>query len=237
MAIFPQIKVPEQAIIGDKVRLDAGQSFVSKDEATITLVEIDPGTEDVHIDVTGADSSDWYLDWVFSGASRTETIESRVTTDGSPDSVTLGLVLLTAADAALFSTDPELENYESDILKYIPQQYGSFNHVHFAVQDMILDLLDQLGIVDSNSDKLTKSAIVDVSEVRQWAIFLALSLFYEGMSNAIDDIFATKSVKYKSMAMDASVKSRKVFRFDYDGDGTIEDGDLLHMRSMDILRR
>jgi hypothetical protein len=66
MAIFGVLESDPIVQVSDKIRLKADRSFVSKDEAAITLVEIEPVAGNGFIDVTGSSSSDWYLDWSYS---------------------------------------------------------------------------------------------------------------------------------------------------------------------------
>ena len=60
MAIFPHIELEDIVQVNDRTRLSAIKSFVSKDEAAVTLVEIEPESGSGFIDVTGAKQADWF---------------------------------------------------------------------------------------------------------------------------------------------------------------------------------
>ena len=58
MAIFPNAELEEVVQVDDKTRLDARKSFVSKDEADVTLIEVEPEAGSGFIDVTGSSFKD-----------------------------------------------------------------------------------------------------------------------------------------------------------------------------------
>ncbi len=85
MAIFPNLKLEDIVQINDKTRLDASKSFTA-DEAAVTLVEIEPESAAGFIDITptvATNSKQYFLDWSYSGTSRTVTVSVRITTDGA----------------------------------------------------------------------------------------------------------------------------------------------------------
>lgn len=218
--IFPVLETEDIIQIGDKTRLNAIKSFVSKDEGAITAVEIRPEDGEDFIAVTGFTSKDWYLDWVYTGATRTVTVTVRVTTAGGNETTTETMSVVTSASDKLFSSDQDLTALEPDILKYVPDGRASFLNVHRAAQVKILESLDESGITDTEGAKLTKAAVVDVSEVKAWSRDLTLALIFSGLSNSIDDVFERKSKHYLAEA--AKRKNRAVIRLDMDGDGEIE---------------
>lgn len=210
--IFPVIKLEDIVQVGDQTRLDARKSYTTPDEASITLIEIEPDTALGFLDIT----SSQYLDYQYS-TDGTKTISLRVTTDGSPETVTKTLEITTEADDKLFSSDEELTSHEPDILEYVRAGRNSFLNVHRTAQDRILTWLDEKRITDTNGDRLTKANIIDIEEVNDWSKFMVLRMIFEGLSNSIDDIFSAKSQRYREL--EAIARNRSQLRLDKDGDG------------------
>ncbi len=235
MAIFGVLDTEPDVQVDDKTRLRAEKSFVSKDEAAITLVEIEPEGSSGFIDVTGSSSEDWYLDWSYSGTSRTVTVSLRITTDGAPVTVTKDMSVVTAADDKLFSTDSQLLRYESDILDLLPAGYSSFNYMHRKVQQLIIDWFDEQGYRLYNRQKITVDQILDVEEVRKWSESWVLALIFNDNSNSVEDKFAEKSRFYDSRAHDS--RNRAVFSLDLNDDGQIESGEVIQVDSLRLVRR
>lgn len=124
---------------------------------------------------------------------------------------------------ALFCNDSDLTSFESDILKWVPAGRASFLNMARKAQDKILEWLDQNGYTDNNGQKYTKFAMVDISEVKPWAIYLTLELIYRSIHNSVDDVFRQKAKDYAAEAVTA--RNRVVIRLDTDGDGDIDLGD------------
>ncbi len=235
MAIFPKVRVDKVVQADDGLRLDATSTFVSKDEAAITLVEIEPESGNGFIDVTGTKQKDWFLDWQYSGASRTVDVTVRVTTDGAPVTHTEQIQVVTAADDKLFSDDYDLLVKEEDIIKWLPDGRTSFKYKHRQAQTMIIEDFNERGVVDSDGEKLTKDAFVDLEEVRQWSLNLTLSLIFKDNSNVVGDIYDLKANEYMSEAL--SHKHRAYFRLDIDGDGNISTGEKSPFKTVDLVRQ
>lgn len=229
MAIFPHLEIESFVQVNDRTRLSGLKSFVSADEAAISLLEIRPTTAGSFIDVT----ADKYLDWAYS-TDGTETVAVRVTTDGAPVTYTKDIEILTELDDHLFSTDAELVPHEPNILNFVRAGRNSFIDVHRTAQDRILTELDERKIWDINGDRLTKEDIVDIEEVNDWSKYLTLRLIFEGLSNATDDIYSQKAQKYRSMEQSAS--ERASLRLDRDGDGNT-DATPYELRSARLIRR
>jgi len=238
MAIFPKIRLDRVVQIEDGTRLDATSTFISKDEAAITLVEIQPEATESFVDVTGTGSNlsrNWFLDWQYSGASRTVDVTVRVTTDGAPVTFTKQMQVLTEADDKLFSDDYDLLVKEEDIIKWLPDGRTSFKYKHRQVQTMIVEDFNERGVTDRNNVKLTKDAFVDIEEVRQWALSMVLSLIFRDNSNVVGDIFEQKANDYMSEGL--THKHRAFFRLDLDGDGNITSGEESPFRTADLVRQ
>lgn len=136
---------------------------------------------------------------------------------------------------ALFSDDSMLRASEPDILKWTPDGYNSWNYVHRESQELIIAWLDEKGMVNSDGKKFVKADIVDIEEFRQWSKFMTLRIIFEGLSNAVDDIFAQKAIKYGSL--ESQHKNRALIRIDIDGDGKIDNSEHVRIHSVDLFRR
>lgn len=219
MAIFPFIESDSVEQVDDKLRIDASKSFVSKDEAAITAVEIEPEAGNGYISVFDSNPKNWYLDWEYA-TEGDKTVTVRVTTDGAPVSKTKTITVLSEADDKLFSSDEDLQKHETDVLKYVPSGRNTFKYAHREAQTQILEDLFRIGITNISGQKLTKDAVVDVDEVKEWSRFLTLQFIYNDLSNQVGDIFSQKSEQYKSWALESRQKS--ILKLDINGDGNVD---------------
>lgn len=235
MAIFPLIETDGIVQTNDRLRIKGSSTFISKDEAAITLVEIEPEAGNGYIDVTGSSSDDWYLDWAYSGTSRTVTVGLRVTTDGAPVVSTVDVDVVTAADDKLFSDDKGLLRLESDIMDFLPKDRSSFIFMHRKARDLILDWFNEMGYRNLDGTKITADEVLDVDEVRRWAEYQTLSLIFQDASNIVDDKHDVKSKHYDSRAVDA--KRRAVVHLDLNKDGDVDINEGVNISSVDLVRR
>lgn len=233
--IFPNLQLENVVQINDKTRLDSTKSFISKDEASVTLVEIEAesGAGFVTVGAPGL-AKDWYLDWQYDTAG-TKTVSCRITTDGSPVTTTSTLDVLSVANDGLFSSDSDLTALEHDILKWIPAGRNTFKNYHRKAQSLIMAWLDENGYCDINGARLTKAAFVDKEEVKYWSTALTLSLIFSSISNAVDDVFMQKYKQYESMAL--SHRNRLVLRLDLDGDNIVDTNEGISVKTLDLVRR
>lgn len=213
--IFPVLKLEDVVQVDDQTRLDASKSYITPDEASITLIEIEPDTGLGFIDVT----SSMYLDYQYS-TDGNKSVSVRITTDGSPLTLSKTLPIISAADDRLFSSDEELTSHESDILEYVKPGRNSFLNFHRNAQDRILTYLDEHRITDLDGNRLTKEAITDIEEVNDWSKFLTLRLIFGSLSNSIDDLFNAKAEQYRTL--EGVSKNRSQLRLDKDGDGNTD---------------
>lgn len=225
--------------IADKTRLSASKSFVSKGEAAITKVEIDPGDGAGFVDVTGVasplDPNDWYLDWIYSGASRTVTAQVRITTSAAPViGVTKDIALLTSTDDHLFSSDKDLMALEPDVMKWVPDGRASWLNIHRAAQEKILDWLNKAGVSDANDVPLTKVDVISIDEVRFWSRDWVLGLIFHSVSNVKDDVFDQKAKFYFGEAGKGSNRSK--IRLDTNHDGTLSKNEGVNVTSSTLIR-
>ena len=233
MAIFPNLRSEGTVQVNDRTRLDATGSFGDKSEAAITLVEIEPEASAGYIDVTGTSSKDWYLDYEYA-TDGAKTVSVRVTTDGAPTTQSFTLTVKSVADDKLFSEDSDLLPHEPDIMKWVPKGRNSYLNIHRRAQERIMAFLDEKGYTDTDGNRLVLADIVDIQEVTEWSKFLTLRLIFEGISNAVDDIFMDKAKKYKSMEVEA--RNRAILRVDVDGSGTIDDSERVRITSSRMYR-
>jgi len=215
MNLFPLLSLEPVVQVGDKTRLDGSKSFISP-SGSFTAVQIKPAASASFITV---DSDNKWLDWVFA-ASGTQTVTVRVMTASVTADFSDTISVVTAAQDHLFSNDQDLRNHEADILKYVVDGRSSFLDFHRRAQTLILKWLDKEGYVDINGVPFTKAAIVDIEEVRAWSTFLALSMIFENLSNAIDDVFKIKAKKYEELMIE--FRHKALLRLDVDGDGEAE---------------
>lgn len=237
MAIFPNLILEKDIQVNDKTRLDASKSFVTQDEAAITLVEIEPEAAAGFIDVTpspATKASDYFLDWQYSGATRTVTATVRITTDGAPVTFSDTIEVTTAADDMLLSNDKDLTAIEEDILKFVPKGRNSWLNVHRKAQQLILDEIDERGITNTDGTRITKDQLVEIEDFRQWSAYMTLWLIMNDISNSVDDKFANKAASYKN-TMDFH-RERSFMRIDFNKDGNIDAGEKEPVRSSRLIR-
>lgn len=227
--IFPTLELEQVLQVDDRTRLNASKSYTTPDESAITLVEIEPEAGSGFVNVT----SDRFLDWQYS-TDGSKLVTVRITTDGSPVTFSKTLAVLSVADDKLFSSDSELLPYEPNLLDWVREGRNSFLDIHRAAQDRILSWLDENRIWDSEGNRLTKDNITDLDEVNDWSKFMTLRLIFEGLSNAIDDIFHQKALRY--MEMESKARNRAALRLDRDNDGNT-DQIKTDLRSVGLYRR
>jgi len=226
--IFPVLEIESVVQVNDKTRLDATKSFVTPDEASISLVEIQPSAGDAFIDVT----QNKYLDWQYSTDGAAITVVVRITTDGAPTTFSKTLTVKSVADDKLFSTDAELISYEPDLLNYVRAGRSSFLDVHRTSQQRILKVLDENGFWNKDKSTITLDEILTIDDFVDWSKFMTLRLIFEGLSNATDDIFHEKALRYKNM--EAEARDRARFRIDTDKDGEQEEEEDISFRTIEF---
>lgn len=219
MAIFPHIQTEKTVQVNDRFRIDVSRSYTTKDEAAISLVEIEPESGFGFIDVTGNSVRDWFLDFQYN-TDGVKTVSCRITTTGSPETVTFDITCLTEADDKLFSDDDDFLQHESDVLKYLKNGKNSFKNYHREAQRMILEYIYRIGITDRDGNQLTKDALIDVDEVRFWSKYTTLALIMFDQSTTPGDQFALLAQNYMSKANDSRHDS--IIKLDINGDGTID---------------
>lgn len=234
MAIFGNIEIEAVVQISDKTRLNCTKSFISKDEAAITLVRIKPESSASFVTVGTNLYKDYFLDWEY-GSAGTKLVTLEITTNGSPVQFMKNITVLSASDDKLFSGDSDLSAIEPDVLKWIQQGRNSFLNIHRASQGLILDWLDSIRIWRNDGTKLTKADLSLSDDLKQLSIYITLELIYMGISNKVDDVFLSKAREYRSKALD--IKNRGRIQADFNGDGILEKNENADMRSFNMVRQ
>ena len=222
MAIFPKVQSDDIVQVSDKFRIDATRSFISKDEAAITLVEIEPEGGSGFIDVTGTSLKDWYLDWEYA-TDGDKTVSVRITTDGAPSTVTKTVSCLTSASDKLFSDDDDLVALESDIMKYIPDGRNTFKYMHREAQRQILEYFNKISRRCSpDQARLEKGNIWNIEEVRYWSKYLVYRLLYDDFSTSVGDFFQIRSERFMKEEVFWRTQAGIFLDLDADGNADVE---------------
>lgn len=221
MALFPNIFFYDAVISTDeKTRFSAEKSYVSKDEASITAVSINPdvGTAS-YIDVYDSSASEWYLDYEYA-SSGTKTVGVRINNGSGPSSLTGSISVLDPSDDKLFSTDQDLIAEEPDIYKWLPAWKTNYKYLHRRAQERMFAWLDEKGYTDVYAEKFTKADVTDTEELNEWSKYMVLRMHFNSLSNQVDDIFDRKAKYYESREI--ASRRRYVLRIDIDADGTVD---------------
>jgi hypothetical protein len=235
MAIFGNIELESMVQVNDKTRINCSKSFVSKDNAAVTLVRIKPESTGSFITVSGSPvlAKDFFLDWEYA-TSGTKTVTLEITA-GVLQTFTKTIEVVSASSDSLYSSDSDLTAIEPDILKWIPSGRNSFLNVHRAAQGLILDWLDSIRVWRNDGTKLTKADLKLTDDLKQLSIYTTLELIFMGISNKVDDVFLAKAREYRVKSLD--VKNRGRIQADFNGNGTLEKEDAYDMKSFRIYRR
>lgn len=231
MSIFGIIKSDDKVFTGDKLRIDASQSFLAPAlvfAAVSHEVSVDAG-------VTWFDiSAKKYVDWIFSTAG-TKTIQLRISTTQPASQVftkTVTVMDLTAQN--LFSKDSDLYRLEPEIDNYLPKKWSSWNLIHLQAQEWIMDLLDEKGLRNDKGLKYVVADVMDKQQVKQLSLYKVLEFIFEGNSNIVGDLYSIKRDKYQSLANDKAARSNLALDSnDNDLQDTYESTDLF---SVDLKR-
>jgi hypothetical protein len=206
MSIFGIIKCDDQVFSGDKIRINASESFLAQGLLfTPTLsheISVDSGV--TWYDITAKKG----IDWVFSSAG-IKTISLRLnTTVPSSQIFTRDITVLDILTANLFSKDFDLYVHEPEIDQYLPKKWSSWNLVHKRAQDWIIDFLDEKGIFAEDGTKYTVADIMDKQQVKQLSTYKTLQFIFEGNSNVVGDLFSIKAAKYEGLSNTKASRSQ-----------------------------
>jgi hypothetical protein len=219
--LFPKISAESVLQVNDKTRIGATRSYVTKDEVALTVVEIEPEAAAGFISVFNTSNKNWFLDYEYA-TDGAKVVTLRVDNGSGPVTSSFTINVLTEVADNLFSTDDDLKSIKTDILKWLPDGKSSFKYVHRKAQNKIVDIFDAKGIIDSDGNKLTKAAFVDVSEAKEASILLTLHYIFDDFSNSVDDIEAQIARDYLSQFEGVF---QRPWRLDLDGNNVIDLGE------------
>ena len=238
MGLFPIVSAPFISQVGDVVRISAVKTFKNGDTGTIHTVNIKPDTAEAAVDVHSADQADWVLDWVYDTAG-SKTLELEVTAGAGMSEVTetrtVTLTVKTKADDALFSSDDDLSVIEPDILKWIPEGFSNWNHVHRLSQKNILEWLDEIRLFKADGSAWEAADLVNRSQVRKLSLYMTLEIIFKSLSNQTDDIYSSKAAYYAEKKTRA--RDRNYLDLDVNGDGEISVDEKADLRTVTLVRR
>lgn len=234
MAIFPYIEIEKTVQVDDRTRISAKKTYLSKGEAAITKVEIDPdGIGFIEVQGNPVKAENWFTDWQY-GTSGTKTVSLRVTTNGAPVTVSKTIEVVTAAADKLFSDDADLVAIETDILKYVPEGKNSFKYAHREAQRQMLEWLWKNGYKKTDGTRITKAEVLDIEEVRFWSKYACLRLLFYDMSNVPDDVFEKKGKEFENE--EAKWRTQALLKLDFNGDGTVDVVEGADLTTRDLVR-
>lgn len=243
MPIFPKLELEEKVQVGDKTRLDGSKSFKTDEVTAVSLVRIKPESGGVFISVAVSDVTNpkkWYLDWQYSTTgAKTVTIEITDSATPTPNVTTSTdtLDVVSVSSENLFSKDTDLVSEEPDILKYVRAGRASFIDIHRVAQENILNEIYKNRILNKNGEKLTASEVLDVNEVKLWSKYMVLKMIFEGLSNAVEDVFSNKAQKYLRKENEWREMSFNLLKIDYNLDGELTNEERLDFRSSVLIKR
>ena len=223
----------------EKVRISFDKSFLTPDEASpVTQVEVRADSSLPFVVLPNpTESQGWYLDWVYTAAG-TYTYEAKITAGLNTGTQTGSIVVKTKAQENLFADDYMLIPQESDIMKWVPQGRSTWNFIHRRVKERILEELDKSRIYNVDGTKITEAQILYVSEFKNWAIYMALGMIFQGISNNKEDVFIDKRKYYESKELEYREYALNFLRLDLNKNGTDEPTeDYVDGRSTIVLKR
>ena len=234
--MFGVIKFDKIVQVGDKIRLDASQTFAPKGSAAITKVEINPGSG--FIDVSGPaplNSKNWFLDWAFNSAGSKPFVLKITDALSAEHTFNFSLTSLSAVDDNLYSDDNDLLSLESDILGWLPVGKSSFNYLHRKAQAQILDWLEAIRITKQDGSRLEKQDLNLAEDIIELSANWVLMLLFFDLSNKSDDKFYQKHLSYKSKV--ETIKMRGRIQIDVNGDEQITENERIDFKSFGLIRR
>lgn len=246
MAVFPILKSDGVVQVGDQIRLSAASSFITQGSLDVERVEIKPEDSADFVDVTHVDQQRWFLDWIYDAAgvkNATLKITQIDITDPEnpveiPSEKVIPVRVVTAADDYLFSSDQDLVALEPDVLRWIPEGYSSWNHVHRQAQRSIMDWLDEIRFTQDNGTAFTAKDLVSRDQVRRLSTMTALRMIYSILSNQVGDVFLDKANEYRKQENNARNRNYLTIGLvDTDGDGLGDTATNIDLRTVSMVRR
>lgn len=218
--------------VGDKIRLDASPTTYVPVTPGITIasVTIRPEATAPAFNVTGipVNKKGWFVDYFYT-AHGVKTVTVDVTlSDSTVSTKTFTVTVLSEADDKLLVDDNELRSLDFEIMRFIPDGYSSWRHVHRRATSETLSFINALRLKRYDGYDLGFNDVKDSRLARQFATLTSLSLIYQQLSNKPDDKFYQRYLDAKKSL--EQLKATPDWVFDFDNDGVIasnESADLL----------
>ena len=195
--IYPILETESVVRVGDKTRLDGSKSF--GDDLTKYEIESKAGA--------GFVECDQFLDLIYD-----ESGEKEVTlkvTDSLGDSKTISkkILVVTESEDDLYSSDFDLKDIESNIMRYLPESRSSYLDKHRAAKKLILSELRKSKVIANGQEDLEGVAL-DFDALKLWSVYLTLSLIFgsenTGYGVGGDSYFKDKALYYRTLAQTVS---------------------------------
>lgn len=224
--------------VGDKIRLDAsGTTYISlTPSVTISSVTIKPEDIAPVFDVTGnpVNKKNWVLDYFYS-TDGVKTVTVTVTlSDSSIHSKSFAVTAISQADDKLLVDDDDLRAMDFELMRFIPDGYSSWRHVHRRSTREVIDFINSMRLSKVNGDPLTFDELKDSRLAKDFALKSSLALIYQQLSNKPDDKFYQRYLDAKKTL--EAYKSRADWAFDFDGNGQIDNYERADMLTGRLLR-
>lgn len=224
--------------VGDKIRLDATQtSYVPvTPSVTIASVTIRPEATAPVFNVTGnpVSKKGWFIDYFYSThGAKTVTVEVTLS-DSTVVTKSFNVTALSAADDKLLVDDDDLRSLDFELMRFIPDGYSSWRHVHRRATADTLSFINALRLRKNDGSTLTYDEVNDSRLARQFATLTSLSLIYQQLSNKPDDKFYQRFIDAKKSL--EQLKATPDWVFDFDGDGEVAENERADLLTGRLLR-
>lgn len=218
--------------VGDKIRLDASPTTYVPVTPSVTIasVTIRPEATAPVFNVTGSpvNKKGWFIDYFYSThGAKIVTVEVTLS-DSSVYSKSFTVNVLTASNDKLLVDDDDLRSLDFELMRFIPDGYSSWRHVHRRATADTLSFINALRLSKTDGSPLTYDEVKDSRLAKQFATLTSLSLIYQQLSNKPDDKFYQRFIDAKKSL--EQLKATPDWVFDFDGDGEVtgnEKADLL----------
>lgn len=214
---------PNIVRVGDKIRLDASQTTVLSPSVSVTVqsVTIQPESTAASFNVTGSpvNQKRWFLDYFYASSGQKTVTVTVTLSDATVYSKTFTVQAISAADDKLLVDDEDIRSYDFEILRFIPEGFSTWRHVHRKATQDVVFFVNSLRIKNLNNP-ITLDELLPSPNARQLALMLSLHMIYSQLSNRSDDKFYQRAMEAKKAA--ESIKSLPDFIIDFNKDSVLE---------------
>ncbi|MEJ5328466.1 MAG: hypothetical protein WHU54_09515, partial [Candidatus Bathyarchaeia archaeon] len=170
----------------------------------------------------------WFVDYFYSTHGvKTVTVEVTLS-DSTVWTKTFSVTVLSEADDKLLVDDSDFRSIDFEIMRFIPDGYSSWRHVHRRATAETLSFINALRLKRYDGQALGFDEVKGSRLARQFATLTSLFLVYQQLSNKPDDKFYQRYLDAKKAL--EQLKATPDWVFDFDGDGEFasnESADLL----------